>query len=438
MRDIAVLAVIFGLVPFILSRPYLGVLAWTWISYMNPHRLTYGIAYEFPVAEVIGGALLTGLVFSREPKRLPLTPLMGVWVFLIFWMSLTTLFALMPDAASEGWIKMIKIQLITFVTIMIMQSKERIHWLVLATVVSFGFYGVKGGVFALLSGAEYRVWGPPGTFFEDNNAMALVLVMLIPLVRYLQLSTENKWYRLACVFTMSACALSIIASYSRGALLASGVMTFFMIVKSRRRGAILAGLLLVLPLALTLAPDKWFDRMSTISEYKQDSSAMGRINAWWFAYNLASDRPLVGGGFGTFNREIFARYAPDPEDFHDAHSNYFEMLGQHGFVGLFAFLLLGYMALRNAKWIRRNTRDNPDLKWANDLSSMIGVSLIGYFVGGMFLRLANFDFYYQLVAIVVVTRYVVEARIKEGEAAVSAETLTGAGVVSAPQEIMEK
>ena len=32
--------------------------------------------------------------------------------------------------------------------------------------------------------------------------------------------------------------------------------------------------------------------------------------------------------------EMFARYAPDPDDVHDAHSIYFEVLGEHGFVGL--------------------------------------------------------------------------------------------------------
>ena len=41
MRDIVLTLVIFGTLPFILWRPHIGVLVWTWIGFMNPHRLTW-------------------------------------------------------------------------------------------------------------------------------------------------------------------------------------------------------------------------------------------------------------------------------------------------------------------------------------------------------------------------------------------------------------
>ena len=47
-------------------------------------------------------------------------------------------------------------------------------------------------------------------------------------------------------------------------------------------------------------PDQWFDRMNTIQSYQEDASAMGRINAWWFAFNLANDHPITGGGLRGF------------------------------------------------------------------------------------------------------------------------------------------
>ena len=81
-------------------------------------------------------------------------------------------------------------------------------------------------------------------------------------------------------------------------------------------------------------PEKWHERMSTIGTYQEDRSAMGRVNAWHFAFNLASERPLTGGGFSAFTNDLFIRYAPDPFDVHDAHSIYFEVLGEHGFLAL--------------------------------------------------------------------------------------------------------
>ena len=63
---------------------------------------------------------------------------------------------------------------------------------------------------------------------------------------------------------------------------------------------------------LSFMPDTWYDRMNTIESYEEDTSAMGRINAWHFAFNLAIDKPLVGGGFQAFTRESFFTHAPIP------------------------------------------------------------------------------------------------------------------------------
>ena len=72
---------------------------------------------------------------------------------------------------------------------------------------------------------------------------------------------------------------------------------------------------------------------------------MGRINTWTMAYNLANARPIVGGGFEMYTRRTFQEYAPNPEDVHSAHSIYFQMLGEHGYVGLCLFLTLGLHGL---------------------------------------------------------------------------------------------
>jgi probable O-glycosylation ligase (exosortase A-associated) len=167
-------------------------------------------------------------------------------------------------------------------------------------------------------------------------------------------------------------------------------------------------------------PQKWFERMETIRNYREDQSAMGRINAWGFAYNLARDRPFVGGGYEAFRAELFAYYAPDPEDVHDAHSIYFEVLGEHGFVGLFLFLGLGLLVWRSCSWIRRQARGDPELEGFSDLARMTQVSLVGYAVGGAFLGLAYFDLYYNLVGIVILAKTMVGEHLRR-KAASTAE-----------------
>src|SRR5438445_10335795 len=94
MRDIVLTAVIFATLPFILWRPHIGILVWTWIGFMNPHRLTWSFAYDMPFAMIVALVTLVGLLMSREPKKVAWT-----WktiLLLIFLVSLviTTIYAI--------------------------------------------------------------------------------------------------------------------------------------------------------------------------------------------------------------------------------------------------------------------------------------------------------------------------------------------------------
>jgi probable O-glycosylation ligase (exosortase A-associated) len=203
---------------------------WAWVSYMNPHRLTWGIAYEFPVAAVVGATLLAGVVFTREPRRIPLTPLTAVWILFVLWMCLTTVVALTPEAAHEQLSKVLKFQLIAFITLMLLTTRERLYALIWIIVLSLGFYGIKGGLFALLTGGNYKIWGPEGSFIAGNNEVGLALVMTLPLMR-----SQRPWVRRALLVAMLLTALTILATYSRGAFLAGGSMAMVLMLKSGRK-----------------------------------------------------------------------------------------------------------------------------------------------------------------------------------------------------------
>lgn len=414
MRDYIIFVIVFGALPFVLKRPYIGILLWCWVSYMNPHRFAFGSAYDFPFAALIAVATLAGLFLSKEPKSIPWTSLTVMWAVFVLWMSFTTLFALVPADAYLEWLRTGKIQLMSFVTIAVMATRARLNSLVWIIVISLSFFGIKGGIFTLMTGGEQMVWGPPDSLITGNNSLALALVMTLPLMRYLQMNAGNLWVRYGLIVAMLLSTLAILASYSRGAFLAITAMAIYMVLKSRKRVTILLVAVLVVPLMLSFMPDKWFERMQTIETYEQDKSALGRINAWWFAYNVAKDRPLVGGGYDVFTPEQFRQYAPEPDDFHDAHSIYFEVLGEHGFIGLTLFLLLGLVAFRTGSRIIRATLDRPDLVWARDLAAMVQVSILGYAVGGTFLGLAYFDLYYHLIAILLLTHLLVEKALQEG------------------------
>ena len=247
------------------------------------------------------------------------------------------------------------------------------------------------------------MWGPSGSFIEGNNEVALALIMAIPLMRYLQLISGRRWVRLALGVAMALTALAALGSQSRGALLAIMAMAALLWVRSDHKAV--SGIVIVALAASLVAfmPGTWDARMQTIDANNLDSSAEGRINAWKMAWNLAKDRP-IGGGFEVITPELFARYAPNPNDIHAAHSIYFQVLGEHGFPGLFLFVLLWWLVWRHAGRMRRLGAHRSDAEWARHLGGMIQVSLIGYLVGGAFLSLAYFDLPYDLLVLVVVAQ----------------------------------
>ena len=408
MRDIALTALVFGALPLILWRPHIGVLLWTWLGIMNPHRLTWSFAYEMQFALIVAIATLVGLFFSREPKRMPWTRETVVILLFFAWMLLTTVFAAYPQVAWPQLEKVAKILLMVFVTMMLMQSKARINLLIWVMALSLAFYGVKGGLFTIWHGGIYQVRGPEESFTGENNSIALALVMTVPLLRYLSLVAPSVWVRHAMTGAMVLTAVATVGTQSRGALIGIVAMGAFLWLKSRNKFFTGSVVTLATILVLSIMPQQWFDRMDTIRTYEEDSSALGRINAWKMAFNLARDRPL-GGGFETFEPRMFAAYAPEPLRVHDAHSIFFEVLGEHGFVGLTLFLVLWLMTWRTASWVIRRSRGDPQHRWVGDLASMVQVSLVGYASAGAFLGLAYFDFYYTLVAVVVLCKMHLES-----------------------------
>jgi probable O-glycosylation ligase (exosortase A-associated) len=171
----------------------------------------------------------------------------------------------------------------------------------------------------------------------------------------------------------------------------------------KSRNKFMSAILIVTAVGLAglIMPQEWYDRMGTVKTYEQDASAMGRINAWWTSFNVAADR-ITGGGFEMLRPGVYRKYAPEPDRIHDVHSIYFEVLGEHGFIGLAMFLLLGIFSWMTLARVIRQSRKDPELRWMYDLATMTQVSMLGYATAGTFLGLAYFDYIYHLVVIAVI------------------------------------
>jgi probable O-glycosylation ligase (exosortase A-associated) len=227
----------------------------------------------------------------------------------------------------------------------------------------------------------------------DNNNLGLALVMILPFMNYLRIISGVRWVRLALLAAIFLTVLAIIGTYSRGAMFALIVTGIAYAVRSRSGfiPLILGGLILAsLP---SLVPSNWFERMSTIHSYAEDSSFEGRVRAWQTSINIAKAR-ITGGGFSSVDLDWVSQAFRTPDSSvqgRAAHSIYFQVLGDHGFIGLGLYLLILAAAWYNTSATILATRNRPDMEWAARLARTTQVSMIGYLVGGALLSMAYYD-----------------------------------------------
>ncbi|GAB5450536.1 MAG: putative O-glycosylation ligase, exosortase A system-associated [Halioglobus sp.] len=412
MRDVAITILVFGILPFILRNPWYGVLAWSWLSYMNPHRLAWGFAYSMPFAQIVAITLLASMFLNRANMSIPRNGLVVVWALFLVWLSICTYFAIYPEFAVTQLETVLKIQLITFVTLLMMNNFERVNQLIWVTVFSIGFYSVKGGAFTLMTGGAFHVYGPPSSYINENNALAVAVLMIVPLMLYIHKFPPHPWVKRLMPICIFLSLIAVVGSQSRGALLSIAAVGGYFWWQTKAKAFTLVVFLFLGLFGYMFMPQSWHDRMGTITDYEEDSSAMERLDAWEFSFNLANSR-LTGGGFNCWSLENYARYYKPVRKAFVAHSIYFGVLGEAGWPGLILFLLVLFLVWRQLNQVIALTRDDESKQDYNFLASMMKISLIAYMAGGAFLSLSYFDLAWQIMAITVALTTQMKERASE-------------------------
>ena len=418
MRGIMLGVVFFGALPFVFRRPFVGVLLWFWMSIMNPHRIVYGLFSELPYALIIGVVTLLAWVTSREAKRPPIDTTTVLLFCLLIWITITSVFGLAPGAdIYDRWQLAAKMLGFTLLAYSMMTTRVRVEAVVWIVALSIGFYGLRGAIFTLLHGGGDRIWGPPESMIADNNELGVALNMALPLLIFGFERVADRRLRVAMLCVAAATFLSTIFTYSRGAFLTISAVAAILWLKSRHKLIIAFATVVAAVLIWNFAPQQWSARMSTIQTYQKDQSAESRLYFWRLATAMAEHRPLVGGGFhwnrypAIVNSELADSGLPALTRPRATHSIYFEMLGNHGFIGLGLFVSLILVTFLNARWTAKYTAHSPELAWANSLGRMLQLSLLAYCIGGAFVSLGMYDGFYVLAIVAAATRRVVLTEI---------------------------
>ncbi|MDY5611905.1 O-antigen ligase family protein [Dysosmobacter sp.] len=199
--------------------------------------------------------------------------------------------------------------------------------------------------------------GMPGrvySFFDNPNTFAEVLILLLPLVLALVLSSRHLVSKAAAagIFVVGVAALGM--TYSRaswvGIACAMAVMVFLWKPK------LIPAFILLCCLAVPFLPTTIWNRILTIGN-PADSSTASRVPLYQAALEVIRHRPISGAGLGTAATQAYIRdynlyHAEAP--FVHSHNFYLEVWIQAGLLGVVGFVSsMLWNIKRSAHTIRR-------------------------------------------------------------------------------------
>ncbi len=409
MRDLVALGAMFFFVPLAFMNPFSAYLLWGWGGLIALNFYLFGFMSGLPYVFIFALITLGPVFFRKDVIRQHFEPNRTVVLMILYVVHgfVCAVFAYPGlERNWELWGNVAKTVLFCLLMPMLANDRFRIHSIVVMMALALSFHGVLDGLKFIASAGAHNAQSNPK--FGDNNHLSLILLMALPVIYYLQHYAAHRLARWGFLGALVLTLLAVMATRSRAGLIGLFVVGVAVVLTTRRRWSAVIAVLLATVLITQVAPDDWTTRMQTIQSADQDASFMGRVAAWKVSSAIAVAHPFVGGGFRALQSvPVWDRFRSQQGllGFIDtpvlnrsgvaAHSIWFEVMGDLGFVGLFLFVALLVNAFLTRRHIRALVRANGgDQRWAGDLADMLGISLLAYVVTGSTLSAAYFELPY--------------------------------------------
>ena len=392
--------------------PFVMALAYIWVDLFRPHDVAPALGQLLPfsltTAVLTVGAYL--VLDRRDPPRLGLlTALLVVWAA---WITLTTNWAMFPTSAWWKWDWAFKTIVFTSLLPFVFRSRIQMEAALLvillciaSNVLPFGFKSMIGG------GGYGRAFGlidVNGGWGGEGSTLGTYAFACLPLVAYLQrhsvLAPGRGLLRWVYLAAPGIAAIGAFGTFARAALIACFVWAALTWWQSRRKLMVAVMMVAAATAVVPLMGDAWLARISTSLEPRKDQSANTRLMVWAWTIDLANSHP-AGAGFNSYlGNRITARDEYGLEIVQEGrafHSIYFEVLGEHGWIGLAIFFSVFAVFFLDMRRIRRQVRDRPDLEWLGDLARALSHGVLIFMAGAAFVGIAFYPLQYYLFALAV-------------------------------------
>lgn len=409
-----------------LVNPFIAICGIVWVDVLKPQELSYSFLSGQPLSAVVTALCLASLILNF--KKLSKPGAYGTVFFallLVGWITATTFQASHQEVA---WIKYevaaktIIIALLLPFVINTRQKFECVLWVLTVTVSLFIF---NAGVKTMFGGGGYAfqvITGAENSGVTETSTLAAICVMMQPiyyfLYKYSKFSATSKWARMYLMSMPFIALIAIIGTFARTGLVSLAVLLAFIFFRSKNKSKFMLYIFLGAVLFVPLASEQWFSRMSTITNAGQEDSALGRILVWRWTLDYAAEKPIFGGGFYSYldNENELSRYSQGTENvFYNNsakafHSFFFEVLGEHGYVGLAIYMMMIFTAFAA---LRKTLMEHKDDEWAMMIAQAMMGAFIAFLVGGLFVGVAfePWIFYLSFLSVSIRTVLVNEKKI---------------------------
>lgn len=279
-------------------------------------------------------------------------------------------------------------------------------------------------VYAIINGGT-----GPGAMLGDENDLALGCATAFPFAFYgfERLSGARRWVSGVIGGLM---VVAIVVSYSRGGFVALAVVAVYCWLASRHKLRGLATVALAASLLIVAAPEKgrtgesYMERLHTMFN-KDEGTAEGRQFLWTAALNMWKANPILGVGGGNYPF-IVGRYQPTDWDKREylerdwsgsvTHSIYFQVLAEHGSVGILIFSYIVWAHFSTIRRLRRQAASHPgipsDVRRDVELyGGALGGAIAGYCAAGAFLSVTYYPYLWYFSAMAVALDHLVQREL---------------------------
>jgi len=394
---------------FYLWVAYFRPESWIWSSFLKGSGLS-----RFVGIFLIISTLITNIKFR--------------FTFFSFLLILAAIHSFMSTELSKYssysfpyWIDFIKVVVISYLITMLIKSEKELKIVLIVISLSLGLEAAKQGWVNLIlrpGGANMNNHPVLG----DNNGVAVGMFMLVPILLAIYKTTEQKLIKFGFAFLAIGITYRGLSTYSRGGLLSFLTICFIFWLQSKYKFKSLLVIVLLSALILPAFPQKFWDRMSTITDTgdEMDSSVSGRLYFWSVAWNMAKDKPLFGVGHFAYQAAYNDYdYSGIYGQKRAVHSAWFGVLAEWGIVGLILYLYIYLYSLFSCAKARKICNNIPEYSQLKIYCNSIEISLIAGCVGISFLTLQYLEFLWHFFALAVVTKQILMNKIATHDALIN-------------------